>query len=291
MVNQAVRSLANPRRCQQRLGFLKPLLAKCAQTSTSSLQTLGLALVDAVTRKVTAPVTPEAYEYVKERLTDRAYREVKASLAALPEGEREQHPLKLEIQDWYLSDSALTSRTGKLVAEDWRRFPLWATALGLVRPGSYSPLVRGVALLQLTPGAEQAAWQTYAPESNPLRLSLPQRLFLLFTVLEADGDALRGLYAGLTADAPFSDRDAGDLLPDVYRTLAKQLQLRIRSGDDLKRVQQFQDAANNIAAWKGKSYSGGGANIEHVTPRLEPFADLGLLDKPDPYRNGLVPFH
>jgi hypothetical protein len=41
--------------------------------------------------------------------------------------------------------------------------------------------------------------------------------------------------------------------------------------------------ALTIRAWKGKPYSGKGARDEWATMRLEPFVDLGILKKPDPF--------
>ena len=42
--------------------------------------------------------------------------------------------------------------------------------------------------------------------------------------------------------------------------------------------------ADNVAKWKGRSYTGGGARENTVRVRLEPYVDIGLLSKPDPVR-------
>jgi hypothetical protein len=142
--------------------------------------------------------------------------------------------------------------------------------------GTYSPMVRGVALLRLVSSAELDAFKNYAPDRNPFLLDLPQRLLLLFSLVEQDGSVLAQLYGNLLTTQEFTDRDAGDFLPEIYRDLANQWRPHIRSGDDRDRVQRLVDAAANIEKRRGQQgYS--------VTCRLEPLADLGLLEKPDPF--------
>ncbi len=84
-------------------------------------------------------------------------------------------------------------------------------------------------------------------------------------------------------DGTFSDREAGDLLPTIFRNLEKRYRGRARSGNELQRLQRLLDVAASIEQWREKTYTGKGAREEHITPRLEPFVDLGLLDKPDPF--------
>jgi hypothetical protein len=82
---------------------------------------------------------------------------------------------------------------------------------------------------------------------------------------------------------PFSDWEAGDYLSDIYRLLAKESRSKARSGDDLLKIQKLLDTADKIQSWKGRAYKGKGARDEAATIRLEPFVDLGLLSKPDPF--------
>ncbi|TEU18084.1 MAG: hypothetical protein E3J21_06735 [Anaerolineales bacterium] len=285
-------ALDSARRPMQRLGFAKYVISRCASTSTSSLETLGRGLVETVRRKLTVPLTPEIYAYARRRLTDRAYAPLKQELNRLGPDFDAGHTVRLEIQDVYLASSQLPSQTGKLVAGDWRKYPPLLLALGLIRPGTYSLMVAGLTLLRLTPDTEVAAFREYTPQANPLLLDTRQRLFFLYCLLERDGDVLQPLYrALLERDAPFSDREAGDLLPAIFRDLEKRYRGRARSGDELQRLQRLLDEANSIERWQGRTYTGKGAREEHITPRLEPFADMGLLDKPDPsaYRYTLSP--
>jgi hypothetical protein len=275
-----LRGFENTSRCMQRLGFVKYLVSRCARTATSSLDSLGKDLVGTVTRKVNAPLTPALYRYIKRRLTDRAYDDLKRRLKGLSEGEQ----VYIEIQDAYLASSSLPSRTGKLVYEDWRKFPYFLSSLGLMRKGTYSLLVMGHTLLRLVPPEEVAAFREYTPEVNPFLLANKQRLLFLFLFLERDGDVLQPLYARISElPQPFSDREAGDLLPPIFRSLVKRYQERARSADDTTRLQRLLDTAASIERWKGKPYTGMGARQHAVTVRLEPFVDMGLLTKDDPF--------
>jgi len=279
-----LRVLDSARRPMQRLGFAKYVISRCEATSTSSMETLGRSLVETVRRKVTVPLTPEIYTYVRRRLTDRAYTPLKQMLSRLGPDFDAGHTVRLEIQDAYLAWSQLPSQTGKLVTEDWRKYPPLLLALGFIRPGTYSLMVAGLALLRLTPNAEVAAFREYAPQTNPLLLDARQRLLFLYFFLERDGDVLQPLYrALLERDASFNDREAGDLLPAIFRDLEKRYRGRARSGDELQRLQRLLDVAVSIEQWRGRTYTGKGAREEHITPRLEPFVDMGLLDKPDPF--------
>ena len=289
-------ALDSARRPMQRLGFAKYVISRCASTSTSSLETLGRGLVETVRRKVTVPLTPEVYTYARRRLTDRAYAPLKQELNRLGPDFDAGHTVRLEIQDTYLASSQLPSQTGKLVAGDWRKYPPLLLALGLIRPGTYSLMVAGLTLLRLTPPAEIAAFREHDPQTNPLLLDTRQRLFFLYFFLERDGDVVQPLYRALLErnnepSETFSDREAGDLLPAIFRDLEKHYRGRARSGDELQRLQRLLDVAASIERWRGKTYTGKGAREEHITPRLEPFADMDLLDKPDPfaYRYALSP--
>jgi len=280
-----IRVLERPSRCMQRLGYIKYVLSRGAATSTSSLEKLGHDLVDTVRRKVTVPLTPALYTYAKRRLTDRTYASLKQELERIgPDFAREQ-TLRVEIQDAYLADPALPSQTGKLVKADWRKYPNLLTGLGLLREGTYSLMVMGQTLLCLVSRKEVDAFGEYMPQANPFILSDPQRLLFLFMILNRDGDVLHPLYrALLEEDRVFNDRGAGDLLPSIFRDIEKRCRDRTRSGNDLQRLQQLRDTADTIERWASRQrYTGKGAREHAITPRLEPFADLGLLDKEDPF--------
>lgn len=283
-----IRVFTNPNRCMQRLGFLKYLVWKASRSATNNLSTLGNDLIALVSQKVSVTLTPELQEYIKTALTDPIYKNLRA-IASKPLDESSDRPIvQVEFQDVYLANSDISSRRGKLIKEDWRKYPYLAIDLGLLRKGTYSLMVRGQSFLSLVPEKETKAFGSSGltsinADSNPFRLTMPQRLLLLLSFIERDGDVLSRLYNRLLLPEPFTDRDAGDNLPEIYRSIAKEGRAKVRSGDDLSRIQRLLDAADKIETWKGKPYSGKGARELAITPRLEPFVDLGLLSKPDPF--------
>lgn len=281
---QLLRAFDNTSRPMQRLGFMKYLIHRCSQQTIWNLRSLGEELTKTVAQKITVNVTPALYAYIRKRLTDNAYSVLKRKLANVDEDNLESMTVPMELQDVYLADEKLPSRTGKLVAADWRKYPLLATSLGLMRKESYSLLVRGLMLIQLISQNELDAFKQYLPASNPFILDISQKLFFLFAFLEFDGDVLKALYANLLSlNQEFTDRDAGDYLPEIYHTLEKQARRRVRSADDRMRLERMLDMAASIEKWKERSYSGESARGHAITVRLEPLVDLEFLSKVDPF--------
>ena len=284
-----MRVFSNPDRCMQRLGFLKPLVWRAHQSATNNLSTLGKELVATVSRKVSVTLSPQLQEYIKTALTDPIYKTLRIIASKPLEVGSDRPIVQVELQDIYLANSDIPSRRGKLVKEDWRKYPYLGIEVGILRKGTYSLMVRGKSFFLVIPEKEIKVFGSLEhpsinSDSNPFLLTMPQRLLLLFSFLERDGDILSRLYNKLLDIAePFTDRDSGDLLPEIYRTIAKQYRSKARSGDDLLRIQKLLDSADKIEAWKGKPYTGKGARELAITPRLEPLVDLGLLSKPDPF--------
>jgi len=279
-----LRVLDNVHRSQQRVGYLKHLLARCVALETSNLEALGRDLTSAVARSVPVELTPALADYVQRRLTDGVYRTLRSQVVVW-QAKRTATQAHVELQDLYLADSRpLPSRTGKLVAADWRRYPYLGISLGLIRPGTWSPLDRSLALLRLTPKAELEAFRGYHPEANPLLISDAQRMLLLYCFLENDGDVLKRLYTQLGEKESFSDRDAGDLLPAIFRAITQPLWNRSLPIEDRDQLDRLLKVADSVEKWQGQPYTGGGAREHASRVRLEPFADLGFLLKDDPYR-------
>ena len=279
-----IRVLDSAARCMQRLGYLKRLTRRVIALSTSSAENLGSDLTQTVMRKVRVPLTTDRVAYIRQRLYDRVYNGLKKQAAAWSEGE--EAIVAMELQDLYLADPTLPSRTGKLVRNDGRQYPPLGVALGFIRAGTYSPNTRALSLLYFTPEAELEAFLDYQPEANPLHLSRPQALLLLYALLENDGEAVAPLLGQLANESAggFSDREAGDRLPEVYRALIKRHRRRVLSAEERDRLEVLSQVADSIAKWRERSYTGGGAHTETSTPRVEPYADIGLLHKPDPFR-------
>jgi len=276
------RYFRNTARCMQRLGFLKPLLALASSREAWDFESLGRELVGTVTRRVKATIDDELETYIRRRLTDRTYNDLKKRLAAknsLPEA------VTLEVQDAYLASSTLPSNTGKLVEGDWRKYPLLATQLGLVRRGTFSALVRGMAFLELDAASQAQMFESFQAGCNPFVLEAPQTLLLLYAFLENDGDVIKPLYGCLRhIGGVFSDRDAGDRLPEIYKDIERAESKRNLTIEEREELEKLLRMAQSIAEWRGRKYTGSGALIEAVTVRLEPYVDMGILGKPDPFR-------
>ena len=279
-----IRMLENPRKCMQRIGFLKWLVQASSRTATSNISTLGECLITALSTKVSIRINPDLVKYVKTALRSRVHRGVYGKIRELEDGMTVQS-LSLELQDGYLSASELPSRRGRLAKDEKQEYPSFALGLGLIRKGTYSLLVRGRSFLSLTPENEIAAFKEYDPESNPLRLSSQQKLLLAHCLIESDGHLLRGLYSSLMSqNGTFSDLEASGLLPGIFETILKKSKSRVRSGDDLKRIQRIEGTIKKLKeALRKPSIGGGGIRLETIAPRLEPFVDLGLLHKEDPF--------
>lgn len=285
-----IRVFVNPRRSMQRLGFLKHLLLQASRSATNSLSSLGKDLIAVVTRKVPVLLTPDLKQYINKGLTSSQYRDLRS--AVLRPSAENQHDLKvnLEIQDLYLADPRIPSRRGRLVTDSWNRYPYCALDLGLIRKGTYSLLVRGHSFLSLVSNDEKGAFilssnSLPGKETNPLVLTMQQKIHLLFSIVDGDGDLLKPLYRNLlSASDDFTDKEAGDYLPEIYRLVARESKSKVRSGDDLIRIQQLLNNAAKIEAVKRSRSPGGKNPREHaITIRLEPFVEIGLLAKLDPF--------
>lgn len=274
-------------RQMQRLGYLKRLVKRVTATSTSNLDNLGHDLLEMVTRKVRLPLDERLASYVKVRLSDNTYATIKQQADAWLKNGGEPPVVAMELQDLYLADPQMPSGVGKLVREDWRRYPPLAVNIGLVRAGTYSANTRALSLLYFTPDGELRAFQEYLPETNPLRLTRQQSLLLLYALIESDGEVLSPLWSQLAAKHPdgFTDRDAGNLLPEIYRAVIARHRTRLLPADMRDRLLVLEKSADSIAhARQSEKYTGGSAREESSRVRVEPFADIDLFCKPDPFK-------
>jgi len=276
-----IRVLDAANRSMQRLGYLKILSGLVNETNTSNLVSLGKKLIERAAKRVRVlpPFDEHLRSYVKKRLTDRIYNELRKAIAT----DQGESPISLEIQDLYLSDSALPSRTGKLVEADWRRYPYLGTALELIKKGTYSALTRSLVLLAVTPSEELLAFNSFDQVNNPFRISDKQACILLYCLIDNDADVLCPFIEGLLiqTDGTFDERQAGDQLPAIFRKIISKYNKKSITASERDRLALLAKSAGNVEKWKGKSYTGGGAREGAVRVRLEPLCDLGLLAKPD----------
>jgi hypothetical protein len=282
-----IRVLDNPSRSMQRLGYLKRLLRRVVAVSTSNQENLGQDLIETLTRKVKVPLTEERVTYIKQRLYDRTYKTLKEQAEAwLKNGNAAVSTVSMELQDLYLADPTLPSQVGKLVKTDKRHYPPLGITLGFIRAGTFSANTRALSLLHFTTEKEQQAFLEYNPEINPLRLSQPQAILFLYSLLENDGEVVASLWTRLyqSEASRFTDRDAGDLLPEIYRQISARHRTRLLPAEERERLSNLEQSAESIARWQGASYSGGGAREHASRVRVEPYADIGLLTKPDRFK-------
>ncbi|MEN4101115.1 MAG: hypothetical protein ROW52_14440, partial [Anaerolineaceae bacterium] len=190
--------------------------------------------------------------------------------------------ISMELQDLFLSDPMMPSQVGKLVKKDWRKYPPLGVSLGLIRKGTYSANTRALSFLTLVPEEELKSFQEYQPNNNPLIINQQQSILLLYCFLSNDGEVVAPLWKKLQEQKNFTDRDAGDLIPDIYRKIINRHQKRALSADERDRLQVLEKSAESILRWKNKSDYAGGAREEASRSRVEPYADIGLYSKPDP---------
>lgn len=273
-----VRVIENTEYCQQRLGFLKYLVWRCASLGASNLMTIGKDLINTVTTKVALPVSDDLLEYIKTKKNYYLYRDIEKKL------NKEKGTVRLEIQDAYLSDRSSPSGTGKLLAYAWEKYPYLSISLGLVRKTSYSITSKGQLLLQLTNKNELQAFKEYLPQVNPLIIDEKQKLLFLFLLLENDGDVVKLLFEKALELKEVTNRSLGDHLSDIYLRLIKTATNNIKSGDDLEKIQRLSDKAKILEQWKGKPDTGSRtARNKAIIVRIEPYVDLGLVEKKTPF--------
>ncbi len=280
-----IRILASANRTMQRVGFLKLLAAQTARVETSNFETLGKQFIESLLKRVrmTPPYSESVQNYVRLRLMDKVYHDLRK---AVLNDNGSATPVYLELQDLYLSDSALPSGVGKLVEADWRRYPYLAANLDLMKPGTNSVLTRALALLAVTPKEELAAFDQYDPKHNPLQINKEQAAVLLYSFIDNDAEIIYRLFQSLVEikEETFDERKAGDLLPEIIRESTKSFRDAALPAEDRERLEVLEKISGNIAEWKGKPYTGSGSREEFIRVRLEPYCDLGLFSKPDRHR-------
>jgi len=271
-----IRAIKSPNRTQQRLGFLKFLIYKASQKDSTSLKILGEELAKAISKKLNIELNEHQREYFKHKFRN----------CSLNNNEKKY----VELQDLYISDPRVISKTGRLSYSDCqKKYSYLICSYGFVRERSYSLLVRGKVLLEFVPMDEINAFNIYMPEYNPLILNEYQKYIFLYSIIENDGDVLKLLYTELVdLKSSFTDWIAGDFLPEIYEKISKDYASNITTGADRERIYHLLNSAEKIKKWVNKpsSESGRRGKVKNdaITPRLEPFVDLGLLEKPDPYK-------
>lgn len=275
------------RNSMQRLGYLRAACNIAPTTRGTNLEGLANKLNSLVSRKIRIELgqEPEVCRYILGRQLFRVrYKDFPAD-RALTGQNLFGHKMDIEIQDYYLAQVDIPSRTGNLTPEVYDEIPRWATGLGLLRDVNYSLPARGQLLLQLS-SDDTNPWIDVSSDHNPFCLSLREKVFFLYLLVEQDGDVLCRLYPQvLRLEAPFHRSAAGDLLPTVFRDIYAAYRSRAQMTKDVAQLKNLLDLAGFIEERIGKPSDGTGRTREQrITMRLEAFVDLGLLFKPNPIR-------
>jgi hypothetical protein len=275
------------RKSMQRLGYLRTACILAPVTRGTTLDGIAARLYALVSRKIHIRLRqePEVWRYIVDRQLFRTrYSDFPAD-RAVADQDLPEHEMDIEIQDYYLAQDDIPSRTGNLTPEIYDEIINWGTSLGLLRDVNYSLLARGQLLLPVSP-IDNSPWTDLLPAHNPFRLSVREQVLFLYLLMEWDGDVLCRLYPKvLRLEQPFHRSAAGDLLPMVFRDVYAAYRSRVQTTGDLTQLRNLLDQARFIEERIGKPSDGTGRTREQrITVRLEPFVDLGLLSKPNPVR-------
>ena len=255
--------------------FPQAALRDCQRNRDQQSDNTGQAFIERISKRVRlkTPLDEQFRDYAKSRLTDGIFRELRKTILEGPP----ETPVLPEIQDLYLADAELPSRTGRLVEANWKRYPYLATSLELVKKGTYSALTRSLVLQAVTPREEQVAFAEYDPAHNPLKISDAQAVVLLFCLVDNDAEVAFPFFQGILAlpERSFNERVAGDLLPDILTRIVKEHGKRNITIEERDRLTLLAKTADSIECWKGKAYTGGGARQETVRLVLNHTATWG----------------
>ena len=278
-----IRVLAAANKHMQRLGFLKFLARESTRKETSNLEGLAEPLIRAAMKRVrlVPPYGSRLRDYVQHRLRDSTYANLRRAIISNPPTEA-----AVELQDLYLSDARVPSTTGKLNDGSRAKYPYLATALELIKPGTWSAMTRSLTLLALVTREELDAFDNYSPEHNPLLLSREQASLLLYCLVDNDGEILFRLFEQLSRMPSdlFDERTAGDLLPEIIRNVVTAYSKSSLPIEDRKRLEHLEKVARTIERYHNRNYSGTTAREVSIRVRLEPFCDIGIFAKPDRHR-------
>ena len=264
----------------QRLGILKLIVSHSTNVPVSGLSSVSETLKKSLSEKIAVSQDDLQLEYFARIFPSK----FGSKGPKMTRGDRPRQSSWVELQDLYLSAPEIPSKRGRLgIPDDFARFPQFGVALKLIRPDSAALLSRGQLLKELTPQVELDAFRRYSEEANPYLLTQAQSLFFLLTILESDASVIPSLYRALPGPRnTFKDMEAGDLLPGILSAAVENVPARSLSTADRLKLKNIRDTADGIDARRGERF-GKTVREQNITPRLEPFVDIGILKKPDPY--------
>jgi hypothetical protein len=272
-----VRWVDYARRSWQRLGHLKIACALANSSTGTTLEGLTSRFEAVVTslQGVPEPTRTQVWNYIRSFRPNRYPRDG-------------QGAGQVELQDLYLSDPNLPSHsgaiTGDMGASGYRHavyveIPAWAVRLRLLRRENYTITDRGKALACLRPGQPEHI-RSYDPVRNPFNLSLGERYFFLYCLLDADGDLIQRIFSSLLIlQGPVTRSKIGEIAAEALQALSAE-RLRLgASGRSQIIANRISATVQSVEKQKG---TGMGPRESLATPRTEPLVDCGLLSRADP---------
>jgi hypothetical protein len=269
-----VRWMDYSRRSMQRLGFLKLACGVSSPSTNQDLRRLTTRIMQRATSRsdVTASVSTRFKDYVKEQRLHMRYGDDVSSA---------------ELQDLYLSDPDIPSRTGALTGDlkekgysqsVYVEIPRWAIRLKLIRASGHTLTDRGKVLNQLDPRSDQSFLE-FDSSSNPLILSLAEKYFFLFLILDIDGDLIAQVAPALIAsNGTFSRAEFGSWLAQSLSEILTTRLARSTRGSDRALAVKAREVINSIANQvANQTYPGSGPRESLATSRCEPLVDCGIF--------------
>ncbi len=192
---------------------------------------------------------------------------------------------KVELQDLYLSDERLPSRSGAITGDMdsagyrhavYVEIPAWAVRLWLMRANNYTLTDRGKALLGVRP-AGTTAFRLFDAVNNPFLLVPAERYLFLYCLLDADGDLIQKISpAFLSQEATLTRSEIGNLVADSLEKLVRE---KIRPSIGGQAINIAERASLTVKSVRSQRGSGMGPRESVATPRTEPLVDCGLIQR------------
>jgi hypothetical protein len=280
-----MRAISTGRVSMQRLGTLVAVTEAASTRRATDIAGIARNYAPLLRRGVRVETEDEAdrlRKYIGEQKLKARY----AEFYAHPE--RLQPGSSVEAQDLWLSDgSVVPSSTGAITDDALQGPPLLAAELQLIRPKNHTRTDRGTALLRCSV-ATRSALHDDPSAGNPLALTLSQKVFLLYTLLDADLDLVQEAYR-LVLELPgpsFTRADFSGLLVRACDAVLVRWEPHSRRGAGFERYQQLSRLRNEVEGsqerrgTRGTTWGGARPPESMGTVRLEPYVDLGLLGKP-----------
>jgi hypothetical protein len=287
----AVRWVSFARVSMQRPGHLVAVAGAASDASPTNLKGLSHEYVDIVRRRCVVDDTrsDDVARYLRALRLWKRYGGRQGELAKIVSAD-ELPPV--ELQDIWLADPVLPSATGAVTDEVVDELPQLAISLGLARSHNFTRSERGRSVAALyrhelakAAGGDQAVNLFRLITAHPPReRDRPGGgCFLLYSLIEADGDFLAAAWATEleAGNGHLTRASFGNQLPAACRRLADRL-VKASTLADRHLIGRLDALARHIeekTPATEKTWGGGRPRDQVATLRLEPYVDFGLLTR------------